>query len=450
MKRTSCAAAVLCMAASFSHAQPVWEPAHTFTLADARIVHLQSIGNTVVVSTAMSALYRSKPDGTLEAVLLVLGNSISEAGFRSEADWLVGGENTIYYTENTGTNWRVESTPFERLVSATAWVGDVMYIGTDDYHDMRNVGRGLGIWRSFDKGRTWEAINEGLTGDAYITKMATDKAGNVWAAMTNVDHVPADGLFRWNDSGRRWERAPLGVYDGQGRSVYTATSVSVHGFSVLADGSIWVGFSGVCSNFACSGVNMSTDNGQTWTSVPGIPDLPNHEQPTVNDVIVDPEYGLLAPLSNYHRGIVEITHDGPWSARTGNLPRSPNSYETYRMATTADGRTWAARRLDKTLYRLGKVGTDIDDERPADFKLSAYPNPFNPATVLAFDLPSAGHVTVHVYDQVGRLAATLADRNFAAGSHRITWNAQNAASGVYLFRITAAGQVRTLKATHVR
>lgn len=450
MKRIMCLAISFWLATFYvGEAQPVWQPVHTFTLEAANILHLQSVGDKVVVSTTMSALYRSKPDGSLDAVLLVLGNSISEVSFKSEMDWLVGGENAVYYSQDGGTHWEMEETPFDRFVSATAWVGDVMYVGTDDYPDMRNDGHGRGIWRSFDKGRTWQAINSGIGDDAYITKMATDADGNVWAAVVHAGYAPSDGLYRWNETGELWERVPIGMYDASGGLIYNATSTAVYGLTVMADGSIWVGFDGVCTNFQCSGVNVSRDGGQTWRSVNGGPDLQSPTQPVVNDVVLDPEYGLMGPLANYNRGFAYMSGDNGWTMRR-ELPHSSNPYETYRMAATADGHTWTARRLDKTLYRLARTGTGIDDEKPVDFELATYPNPFNPSTVLAFTLPGTSHVTVHVYDQVGRLVATLADRSFGTGSHSITWEARDAASGVYLFRITAGGRVQTAKATLVR
>ncbi len=69
------------------------------------------------------------------------------------------------------------------------------------------------------------------------------------------------------------------------------------------------------------------------------------------------------------------------------------------------------------------------------------PNPFNPKTVIAFDLAKAGHVDLEVFDVRGRLVKKLASADFEAGQHRISWQGRDeggrgVASGVYFARLT--------------
>jgi len=79
------------------------------------------------------------------------------------------------------------------------------------------------------------------------------------------------------------------------------------------------------------------------------------------------------------------------------------------------------------------------------------PNPFNPVTTIRFDLARASHVTLSVYDVVGRRVRTLLDASMPAGwDHRVTWNGQDengrrVASGIYLYRLSAADFNRTMK-----
>ena len=83
---------------------------------------------------------------------------------------------------------------------------------------------------------------------------------------------------------------------------------------------------------------------------------------------------------------------------------------------------------------------------PADFFLEQnYPNPFNPSTTIAFVLPVAGMVNLAVYDALGREVAILAQGMLEAGSHRYQFSAQGLCSGLYLCRLTAAGQTWTRK-----
>ncbi|MBI5058166.1 T9SS type A sorting domain-containing protein [candidate division KSB1 bacterium] len=76
-------------------------------------------------------------------------------------------------------------------------------------------------------------------------------------------------------------------------------------------------------------------------------------------------------------------------------------------------------------------------ELPADFALSAFPNPFNPGTTVEFALPEALRATVKVFDPAGRLVRTLADNVFPAGSHRVAFAAAGLPSGIYLVRVEA-------------
>jgi lysophospholipase L1-like esterase len=78
---------------------------------------------------------------------------------------------------------------------------------------------------------------------------------------------------------------------------------------------------------------------------------------------------------------------------------------------------------------------------PAGYSLNQnYPNPFNPSTTIAFALPVVSHVTLRVFDIVGREVAVLVRGTVAAGVHRVVWDAQEAAGGVYLYRLDATGE----------
>jgi hypothetical protein len=70
-----------------------------------------------------------------------------------------------------------------------------------------------------------------------------------------------------------------------------------------------------------------------------------------------------------------------------------------------------------------------------------FPNPFNPSTVISFQLPVDGDVNLAVYDALGREVAVLVDEPMSAGAHSVTFDASHLASGVYIYVLTS-GEVR--------
>jgi len=74
-----------------------------------------------------------------------------------------------------------------------------------------------------------------------------------------------------------------------------------------------------------------------------------------------------------------------------------------------------------------------------------YPNPFNPSTTIKFELPKASHVTLTVYDILGREVAVLVNERRNAGVYEVKFDGSNLASGVYFYRIQAGDYVFTKK-----
>ena len=67
--------------------------------------------------------------------------------------------------------------------------------------------------------------------------------------------------------------------------------------------------------------------------------------------------------------------------------------------------------------------------------ISHYPNPFNESTIIELILPDLSEVTLTIYDVSGREAAILVNRPLSSGVHRITWNASDFRSGVYIAKV---------------
>jgi len=73
------------------------------------------------------------------------------------------------------------------------------------------------------------------------------------------------------------------------------------------------------------------------------------------------------------------------------------------------------------------------------------PNPFNPCTVIRFEIARPCRIKLAVYDALGREVAVLKEGYAVPGLHRIPWDARGHASGIYVLRIEADGIVESRK-----
>ena len=113
----------------------------------------------------------------------------------------------------------------------------------------------------------------------------------------------------------------------------------------------------------------------------------------------------------------------------GNWPGNPDGTTEFPQEMIVD---WIR------VYQDAELTSADDDiiEGPVTFELHQnHPNPFNPTTNISFDLPESGHVSLRVYDLLGRQVAVLANGDFQAGSHTLPFDARDLSSGTYLYRL---------------
>ncbi|MDK9700837.1 MAG: T9SS type A sorting domain-containing protein, partial [bacterium] len=109
--------------------------------------------------------------------------------------------------------------------------------------------------------------------------------------------------------------------------------------------------------------------------------------------------------------------------------------------------------LNETPAVLDAGGSIASEALPQSFALlSNYPNPFNPSTTIPFALPTTSNVRIAVYDATGRMVVELANREYRAGHHSISWDGKNIAglsvsTGTYFVRLEAGAfrQVRSMQ-----
>ncbi|GAB5408336.1 MAG: hypothetical protein BalsKO_07010 [Balneolaceae bacterium] len=108
---------------------------------------------------------------------------------------------------------------------------------------------------------------------------------------------------------------------------------------------------------------------------------------------------------------------------------------------------------DRFVLTISQI-TSVNNEPGSEVESFAleqnYPNPFNPTTTINYSVENSGAVTLSVYNLMGQKVAELVNETKSAGSYNVTWNASQAASGMYYYRLEAGGQVLTRKMTLIK
>ena len=91
--------------------------------------------------------------------------------------------------------------------------------------------------------------------------------------------------------------------------------------------------------------------------------------------------------------------------------------------------------------------TDVEDSVvPTNYTLNQnYPNPFNPSTNISFSIPNSSQVSLSIYNILGELITRLVDKELSAGNYNYTFNADNLASGVYIYSLSVDGKNMGIK-----
>jgi photosystem II stability/assembly factor-like uncharacterized protein len=415
---------------------------------------LAKTGSTLLGGNGQTKIHRSDNNGDLWTLSNTgLGLTATFAFAVDETTPSIvyaAGHAGVYKSVDSGLNWTALPTGFAAFQVALDIIkdGPNMLVGA-------NAG---GAKRSIDSGDTWTAPVSGLPGFGAIGSFT--RLGTTFYAATT-----GGGIFKSTDNGATWTQANSGVGGGTnsvlavGTDLYTATTTGVYKSSDGGDtwGSVSQGFP---TNFYVS--KLATDDtylyaGTYRNSVWRRPLAEMGTTPVLSS-LVSAEAELGRVVVKWHleaaRRVV-IERRGPateWTTlRTSEVDGSgfvtvedhsvePGARYGYRLS-------WSAGRGDVT---TGEVWVDVPARQELVFQ-GARPNPIAGDPSFAFTLPSAGRVTLDLFDLSGRRVGAAQERELAAGYHLLpvsAWRGQPA--GVYVVKLGFAGKTRSARIVMTR
>ena len=199
-------------------------------------------------------------------------------------------------------------------------------------------------------------------------------------------------------------------------------------------------------NIGVQNTNPQAVNLDVWTMVT----LPNGSE--YGPLINFPDFNVPGNWSGNRARTQAVPATAPsgnytYDAYVGNYPGvvyDEDHFEFSKSATgdgggfVSDWNSWGESFAEFT-------GSEIQTQPESLGLLSAYPNPFNPATTINFELQAAGFMTLSVYDVQGREMLKLIDGYMNAGMHQVRLNAKDFVSGIYFARLSAGEFTQTQK-----
>jgi photosystem II stability/assembly factor-like uncharacterized protein len=327
------------------------------------------------------------------------------------------------------------------------------------------------ILRSTDDGATWAAVP---TGTSRTFRAVTHLAAGTWMATGQ------DRLMVSTDDGQTWNGAPTPPPAGAGwvgiafRDASTGILLEA-GTGTAGTGRTW----------------RTTDGGQTWADVLGATgtrdvvyagDSTWYASQAVGSnrrVVRSREDGAggtwsllnVAPAgATSPRGLAFATPERGWLADDQGVLATRDGGNTWDFELRLSGQPRAVAALDANrallvsstgLIQLTTSGGGVPwtppvSDAPAPPAAAPlvlglpYPNPTRGRATVPFTLDAPAHVTLAVFDVLGREVARLVDAPLGAGAHAVPFDAPGLAAGTFVVRLTAGGQTATQRVTRIR
>lgn len=172
--------------------------------------------------------------------------------------------------------------------------------------------------------------------------------------------------------------------------------------------------------------------------------------PIVNRPIIDDAFDLLAATYPY---VDSVIHADTVAKKAASGATSGTAYYSSLWSNTQVFTLHllqtATEKLASLIYTAAvRAGMPMRVENQtlaaSGFALDQnYPNPFNPATTIGYSLDQQAHVTLTVFDALGRTVQTLVNDNLSTGSYRQVFDASTLSSGVYFYRLQVGSRIET-------
>ena len=228
---------------------------------------------------------------------------------------------------------------------------------------------------------------------------------------------------------------------------------SAFGYGVVIQSDGKIVFAGYARNYTGSIykvalVRVTGSSGPTPVELTAFSALANGDK-------VNLKWSTATEVNNYGFDVERSSGNESWEkigfvAGHGNS-NSPHNYTFTDQPTGGMSFSYRLKQIDNdgTYKYYDAITVNLDSPDKPEL-LQNSPNPFNPSTAIKFYIPNSSDVTIRIYDMLGKEVTTLYNKQTEAGSHIVYWNGRDrygreAASGVYLYRLTAGSFTETKK-----
>jgi len=331
---------------------------------------------------------------------------------------------------------------------------DVIYVGTDDAH----------LWVTRNGGTNWTLRNAGLP-SRWITRVAPDpfEESSAYVTISGFRNVEQNAhVFRSTDFGQTWLNIsgdlPVGPLNcivpdpAIPQRLYAASDFGV--FATANLGIQWTAMSRDLPRVPVIDLVLHQPTRQLTAATYGRSmytcnlDLLAMNRPPVITYFSPANFDTLSELMGilftveaqdpdtdalvYHWMRNGQVVDSGMSVRLDFTQANANEQV---IADVFDGE--AHTQHVWTFFVSGSQAAQYPATVPLQFGLSVYPNPFNSAASIRFDIPAAARIDLSVFDISGRRVTTLIKGRQPAGQGRILWRADAVPSGTYFVRLSS-------------